>query len=582
MHRIRFIPSLILIAVLPCGAVFGQDQEQPQITVVHPGVEALRADLLFLIGLTNKKEQETGADVDGALEDFSTGVDTGKPIRIDMRSDNQPVNYLAWIPYADQNDFLFNLESLGWPPFEVQGESNFYLIDDPYERGWLRVLPDQKYAILALTTPDDDDETTPDNHEETRPDVLDAGAPGPEVLRLQALSASILASLRNSQAGDQSQVSRRETFSRIRDDALGAVKQRPDESKSEFNLRKGTWSIFYDELERAYIEASAVELWSNLDQEKTTLSVSFGAAALAKTSLEESIAEFGQVPDGFAAIQPLDDTVLSGRLNVSVDNLRKQNATEFLDLLVVDVNSRIDGSTTLQDKEKQATRTIFDDVVTLFRDGFASGNVNGFVEASHDGKEFTMVGAVSAPGSARLTETLKQLLLARSGNKFELNIATADDIAIHKISLAEGFVALADQLFGIGREFFIGIGREQVWLATGPGAEELMQSKIAEMQEAKKSEMLLSVDVKLAPWVNRLHELADESELPQAVEERAAWRENRVRLKQLAESLGGSDQLTININSAEGKVSGMAQVTQGLLTFVGRQLAKIAKENLEI
>ena len=574
MHRIRLILWLILTAVLPCSAIFGQDQDQPRITVVHPGVEALRADLLFLIGLTSKEEQEFGADVDGALEDVSTGINIDKPVRIDMQSDSQPVNYLFWIPYADQDDFLYNLDSLGWPPFQVPGVPNFYLIDDPFEQGWIRFLPEQNYAILALTTPE--------NHEETKQQVLAAGAPGPEVLRLQDLSASILATLRNSRAGDESQVKRRETFSRIRNDDIAAVQQRPAESKSEFNLRKGRWSIFYDEMERAYIEALGIEFWSNLDRDKTTLSVSFDASAIAMTSLEESIAEFGQVPDAFAAIQPLAETVLSGRLNVSVDNLRKKNATEFLDLLSVDVNSRIDESTTLQDEEKQATRTIFDDVITLFRDGFASGNVNGFVEASHDGTEFTMVGAVSAPGSARLTETLKQLPSARSGNMVDLNVSTADDIAIHKISLAEGFVALADQLFGVGREFFIGIGRDQVWLATGPGAEELMQSKIAEAQDAKMSEVLLSVEVRLAPWVNRLHELADESEIPQVVEERAPWREKRARLKQLSESVGGEDQLTMKVNSADGKVSGRAQVTQGLLRFVGRQIAKMAKENLDI
>ena len=57
--------------------------------------------------------------------------------------------------------------------------------------------------------------------------------------------------------------------------------------KGRIHFKAGRFKQAVDELERAYVEASAVELWSNLDQEQATLSVSFGATALAKTSLEE-------------------------------------------------------------------------------------------------------------------------------------------------------------------------------------------------------------------------------------------------------------------------------------------------------
>lgn len=574
MHRLRLILWVILAAVPTCGVSVAQVEDQPQITVVHPGVEALRADLLFLIGLTSPEEKVYGEDVDAFLDDFSVGVDTGKPVSIDIESSLEPVNYLFWLTYSNKDNFLFNLDSLGWPPFEQPGQPGFYLIDDPFEQGWLRLLPQQKRAVLALTEPE--------NHQTTKQRVLAAPAPGPVFQSLKELPASAFGGLSNELADEAAQSARRQSFSKIRGDDIEAIEQRPAESNSEFELRKGTWSIIYDELERIYIEAAAANVWSLLDQQNTTLSVSCEGSGLDDTSLAESIAEFGQVPDAFASVQPVPDSVLSGRMNVSVDSLRKQNANKFLDLLAADVNNRIDGSTTLKDGEKQATRSIYDDISSLFRDGFASGNVNGFVEASHDGTEFTMAGAVSAPGAVRLTETLKQLPLARSGNTVELNVATVEEIAIHKISLAEGFVALADQLFGVGREFFVGVGRDQVWMATGPGAAELMKTKIAEASDARTSEMVLSVDVTLAPWMNRLNELANEEEMPQAVEERAAWRENRLRLQQLTESLDGNDQLTISVTHADGKLAGIAQVTQGVLTFVGRQIAKMAKENLEI
>jgi len=164
-----------------------------------------------------------------------------------------------------------------------------------------------------------------------------------------------------------------------------------------------------------------------------------------------------------------------------------------------------------------------------------------------------------------------------------LNFATADDITIHKISLAEGFVELADRMFGVGREFLIGVGRDQVWLATGPGSAELLASKITESgADADVSEVALSVDVQLSPWINRLHELAQERDMPDAVEERAAWREDLLQLKQLSKSLASEDQLSLSLTGAEGKLSGVMALNKGILTFVGRQITRMTKENLEL
>jgi len=404
MHKTRSILRLILIATLFCGGASAQDNDQPQITVVHPGVEALTADLLSLTELTDEEEREYGAELEAFIQDLSIGMDITSPIRVDILVGDGPINYLVWIPYTNLNDFLDNLESIGFPAFQQPGQANLYLIDDDLDQGWLLMLPAQKYAILALTTPDTSDTT--------RKQVLAAGDPSSAFIRLKELAASFLATLSNSELSADSQEKRRESFTDLRTEDMSAIKKRPAESTSEFELRKGRSSIFYDELERIYVEAKAVSLWSHLDRENAKLSVSFDAAGIAESSFAESISQFGQAPDAFAGIQRLEGSVLSGRLNVPVDRLRQKSATDFLNLLTTDINSRIETSETLQDAEKQATQTISNDIIKVFRDGFASGNVNGFVEAIHDGTAFTLVGAVSAPESAQLTETLKQLTLS--------------------------------------------------------------------------------------------------------------------------------------------------------------------------
>lgn len=560
-----------MLTAAPAGA---QDDSLPQISVAHPGVDALTKDLMSLTELTSEEEREYGDELKLFIEDISIGADTERPIRVDVLSGSGPLNYLIWIPFLDYDEFLGNLDSIGFPAYAEPDEEDFYLIEEGIDRGWLKMLVEERYAVLAMTT----EET----HDELRAIVLGAGDPSPAFALLEELKASITAQLTNSEVDEDSQGQRQAAFQQTRDEDMEALQRRPEESSSEFELRKGTADIIYDELQRIYVEASSVRGWSILDRDNAVMSLAFDAAGIPASSFAESIGQFGETPDAFAGIQRLENSVLSGRLNHPVDSLRQKNAVRFIDLLTTDVNSRIDASESLQDSEKQATHQIYDDIAQVFRDGFASGNVNGFVEAIHDGSEFTLVGAVSAPGSDSLVETLRQLPAARAGNEVMFDVAKVGDIAVHKIKLAEGFVELTDRLFGVGREFYVGLGQDQAWMATGPGALELLAAKIGEVGEPAVSDVVIDVDMKLLPWINRLYELAQEREPPEAVDDRAAYRENLLRLQQLSESLPDDDRVILSVTSAEEVVAGTAELHKGLLKFLGVQIAKMSKENLEL
>ncbi len=572
---------------LSLSCAVAQEDHDPQIIVVHPGISALNADLLSLTDLANEEEKAYGADLEAFIQDFALGIDGEKPVLVDAITSSTPICYLIWLPYDDRNDFLDNLESIGFPAFVQPEGRDFYLIDDEIDKGWLRLFPggigeepgkqDEGYAVLALPA-----EQTDEVLEQVKRYVLAAKLPIEGLKCLEESQASVVVHLQNGKLTTDDQSSRRQTFAAIRDKDMEAVTKRPAEAATEFDLRKGSASFFYDELERIYAEATDVDLRSNLDRDASTIEVFFDAAGIADSSLAESIAMFGQSPDAFAAIQPLANNVLTGRLNHSVDAMRKKNANAWIDLLTADVHRRIEASETLNDAEQAATRILYDDVARVFRDGFNSGNVNGFVEAVHDGKQFTIVGAVSAPGSTTLAETLKQVPLARSGNELETSVATEGDITIHRIHLAEGFVKLADDFFGIGADYLVGLGKDQVWLATGPGALEILQSKIKEAGEPESNTNVLSAKFQLGPWVRRLQELAEDREQPEAVEDRAAWRDRLVRLGQLAESLASDDELILSVTSDAATVNGSLRIHKGVLTFLGRQIAKMAKENLEL
>jgi len=159
-----------------------------------------------------------------------------------------------------------------------------------------------------------------------------------------------------------------------------------------------------------------------------------------------------------------------------------------------------------------------------------------------------------------------------------LSVATQDEIVIHRLRLAEGYVALADTLFGVGRDFLVGIGQDQVWLAPGPGAQQLLGTKIHEAGIPEKNTNVLSATIKLGPWSERLHELAEQREKPEAVEDRAAWREHLLRMRQPAEFMTTDGEVILSLQSDGGSLEGTLHAGKGVQTFLGGQIARFTKE----
>ena len=586
MPTTRIFPSLLLIVSAVSGAVCGQEAHHPRISIVHPGPENLTGDLKSIFDLTTPEEQESWIDLEDILVITSSGIDPERPVRMDMLTGLTPVNYLIWLPFAD-DDGLFELRDnldagLGFQTIPVPGQKGLYRIeslDNDLDEGWFRVLLSERYVVLVLTTPQ--------TRVLLRQMILRTDDPLPEIASLAELGAGVAVAIVNVKHDAESLEKRRDSLREIRAVELDALQRRPTERTTEFNLRKDTYSFLLDEYERLLAEADNVEVWGDLDRDAHVASLRFRASAIPETSLAVSISEFGVASDAFAGVGPLPDTVFSGRLNHPLDQLRQRNLNSFMDLLSADIESRVAASETLSVSEKEATSALVAGVITIVRDGAATGNINGFAEATHDGTRFTMVGAVSAPDATRLTETFKQIPLARADNSVEFGIAAAGEVTIHRIRLAEGFVEWVDRLFGAKQDFYVGVGADHVWMAAGPGAQDAMIQIIGEFGEAAPSETALKetalkVDVKLHPWIQRLRELAEQEPLPEALEDRRAWREDLVLMKQAVESLVADDEFHFEVSASEAEVSGFATFNTGLLRFLGRRFAKFSKENLGV
>ena len=577
----RFVLSLILIVGVISDNIRGQEAHHPRISFVHPGPEVLRVDLRSVFDLTSPEEQESWVDLEDILIIMSSGVDPERPARMDVLTGVTPVNYLIWLPFAD-DDGLFELRDnldagLGFQTIREPGQPNLYRIeslDNELDEGWFRVISRERYAVLVMTTPE--------TRESMKQVVLRIGDPLPDVAALVKLGTGAAVAVVNTTHDAESLEKRCAAIGEIRVSALEALERRPSERITAFNLRRVTWSIMLREMERVLAEVANIQAWGDLDRNNHTASFQFRATAIPETLLATAISEFGRTPDAFAGISRLPDHVFSGRLNHPLDAVRQESLNAYADATIADIEARVAVSQTLSASEKEATSTLTAGVADLIRDVVASGNINGFAEAAHDGATFTMVGALSAPNATRLIETLKQLPLASADNSVEFGIASVDGVTIHRIRLAEGFVNWADRLFDIGNDYYLGVDADRVWMATGPGAQEVMMQKISEFGEAAVSNTALRVDVRLHPWIRRMHELAEEEEMPEALEDRRAWREDLVLMKQALESLITDDEIHLEVSAEQSEVSGIVTFQTGLLRFIGHRLAKFSKENLGV
>ena len=118
---------------------------------------------------------------------------------------------------------------------------------------------------------------------------------------------------------------------------VDALERRPSETKTEFELRRGTFESSLEELNRVLADADDIEIWGNIAPNAEYADVEFEATGIPGSSLGQLIESFGKTPDLYASIEPLNGSVLSGRMNYPVDELRRKNVNKFLDLLTADI-----------------------------------------------------------------------------------------------------------------------------------------------------------------------------------------------------------------------------------------------------
>ena len=578
--KTQLLVTLSLLSMMADAVTSAQEPHNARISIVHPGMDSLTADLKSMIDLTTPEEQETWVDVKDYFDLLAIGVDGSRPIRVDVLTGLSPVAYLIWVPLEGDEDnlaldFRDNLDAFGYLTRRDPQDRNLYEIDQEPEFGWLRVLPDIKYGVFVIV--------------EGRKDlpvlkqlIQKAGDPLPDIKALTDLEPSIGAELVNSAVSEEDQQKRRTASEELRKISMDALQQRPDESDSGFGIRQKALDIQLDEGERIIAEAEEIRAWAKYDREQNTAEMRFIAKAIPGTSLHTAIAEFGTQPDIFAAIPPSEGFALSARLNHPVDQMRQTSALDFMELVDAEVKERIANSDKLSTEQQKAAQELADGILAISRDTAKSGYANAFIESIPDsGSDFTTVAGMAVPDASRASELVPLFAKAGDANEGEADVDKVGDFRIHRVRLAKDTIEVIDQLFGEERDLYVAVSDSQIWLASGEGALDALKKTIGLLGEAETHDTAIHIEARLLKWVERLDAIVDAEPEPESLDDKEAWRNRKRDLERAIQALQSDDDLVVDVTSKDDTIHGVATVNVGSIRFVGKMIAAFAKENLQ-
>lgn len=548
----------------------------------------MKEDLETLLKLTPAPEQKQLSVWYDFVDTFAIGLDPDKPLSIQMLPGIEPSGYMAILPLAGGfQDLRENMEGLGYEVTRDARDTSLYqfrLFDDleggdapadaaaVEEVGWMRVLAKSGYLIGGIVGSRKDLPTL-------RELVIQSVVPEFETSRAAYFDFT------NPDPSPAAQQYRRGKYQSIRQPTLDAISKRPVESDAFFELRRTASSMMMDEGERVSAESQRLVAQLRMDtskRDKPVLVASGELQAIAGTGLEEAMKTFNTVPDAFASVKKPAGAALSIRINHPVDAMRQKNLTTLLDLLQQDFTGKLATRPGRTDAQKEAIEKVVTGIVAHLKAGIDSGWLNFCTDAVPDGKDsFNSVTAYTSPNPAALTEVLPWMAKMSPQSEVEMNVATIGEVAVHRVRLEEGLIDVVDRYFGVGRDVYVGIGGNIVWMSSGDKAMDEMKRVIGSVGDPQPSTTPLHVEVALLPWTKQAVNFFAKVPLPKEKSELELRRAGDRRRTRATEAFAkGDDAITLHSTYEDGKLKTEVRVDTGVLRFIGRQLAVFAEENL--
>lgn len=551
-----------------------------------PSPARLLGELEWLVADLAGEPKTWNEQVAPSFDIFLIGVDTERPLGLDFVFDRTAGFRYQWqVPLENLNDFRTeNLLPIDIESRRAGADRTLYNLDAPAlgYKGFMRIV--DNYASIS----------------EQREDVP-ADMPSPRMaldamLAPQAYSAGI--SARNDAAGIED---RRETFATIRDEALAGVTRRPTETKEAFELRQTLARHQFRRMERLFVEAESLSAGWITDKSQRNARGELSLTALPGTDLAAVVADLGAAASYFAAVPAADAAVVSGRINMAVDDKLQTQIDEACKLLNPVWKQRIDAEKDLTAAQKTAWKQIIDLALDMIGDVRDIRVVDACIEITPTADTLhQFVGGIRTSDGDKAVEILKHLPAAMEDMAFEANIETVGDVAIHRLKSTGKIPEALSSFYGGSGEVYLATCKAAVWAAGGPEALTLLKETIskAQAEPGEPNGDVVVGKIKLGPVLKNLDDLAVETgfDLNKFLGRDSTAAEPSSRASGSSSLLAGLDMRSIvlpvltrsaddvftgRIRQQEGVIHAECHVQVGILQAAGKVIARVAAERLK-
>lgn len=570
--RFLLIPTLLVASAATANA---QKEATPSVTIVQAGADRLLGDIEYMLKLTDAEDQKQIKVLNDFFKDiFLKGVDSKRPIRIDVILGDGPTRYRPHFPISSLKDFRDNLNNFGIK--SRKKTSSLYELKDAFV-GWMRYR--NKYASVG----------------EEKTDVpLSIDNPVLSIKPLLEAGYDLAVNVANSKTGEKDQAARRKAFrDGLRKEYLAAVKKKDDESDDDFAVRKMLTEQQLVELERYYVESAKTTLGWTTDAELGEGRLNLNLAPIAETSLAKSVELLDQAPSHFANVPKSKNAILAVRLNHPLDDLRTKHFTELCALLRKTADSKIDASKERDKDQKTNGKKVASLIFDILDANVKAGVADGFIEvrAQATGKH-TLVGGIKVINGNQADAIVQLLDKAGPNREVKMNVAAVGGVAIHRVTLPWDKPKELVDFFGSDTDIYIGTAKDAVWFSIGEQAvRELSDDAaiVAQPNTGKPDAPFVDLLVKVSPWVELIQKLrpvqADPKiqQVSQKTGDKKKIKVDRGELRKMALSAfaAGDDVVTLQLVRAGANVEGSLQVQPGILRLVGKLVAKFSRENVD-
>lgn len=384
----------LLSAVCLVGAArpVAAENAVPTVTIMLSSTGEFESDIEAIMKMGGKESAEQWPIIQAILPAFNAGIDPTRPIRVDIIF-GVVRDYRISIPYANQKAILGNIHGFigGKPPRRIG--TGLYSLDGPAFKGFLRDNAKIKYVIIAA-----DKNNIPANFD-----------PLPDLKPLLDAGYDLAASVKSTAEGVDD---RKKAIADLREELLGGLKKSADETDLEFEIRTVGLVHQLEELERLFADSESLVLGWTTDAAKKEARMDLELTALPGTDLENSIVELGAKPSLFSSAAKSENSMFFGRVNHSLDKMRKAHLDEMLTLLTSQSVATVEASEKITADNKGPSKDAATAFFEMLKAGSVMGVFDGFADIGYGDKGRSIVGTIRAADGTKINGVLASLKAA--------------------------------------------------------------------------------------------------------------------------------------------------------------------------